>query len=275
MKTGIITVSSAYLREEKCKAHDIGIVELLVQYDGKVLKESEISDKDFLKLLDEGKQVSTSQPAPQDFINVYEEFSKRYDNVLVFVLSKEISGTYNSALLARDLFEGDLNIIVINTQTAAIGMENIIDFALENLALDFDVLVEKVEEYCADSHTFLIVDDLSILVKNGRLSILSSLLGKLLLLKVVLFLDKGKVAVFNKQRTRKRAYEILVNEVYQDFVKKKAQTVYITYSINVERVNHLRKLLLKKIPDLNIVVSKSIGPVLLKHIGCDGVGIAW
>lgn len=275
MSTGIITVSSAYLSEDKCRQHNINIIDILLVCDDKIYEERKLNGKQFLELSEVSKHITTSQPTPQTFAKTFQKLESTYENVIVFILSKELSGTYNSCHIAKNDYQGNLNIEIIDTKTAALGIENIIDFTIENINQPFDILVEQIRKKVDDTKTFLTIDDLSVLVKSGKINALTSYIGNMLSLKLVLFLDNGVVKIFKKHRTRKKIYNTIYNELLNDYKVHNISKVYVAYTINAERAIEIKNDLKELMPNLKVIITQPIGPIFLHYIGSEGVGLSW
>ena len=128
----IITDSTSDISLQLAKEMNIEIVPLIVRVDGNEYKDRvELSPEDFYKQLEEKDLTpSTSQPSPQDFLKVYEKAKEAGDEILVITLSSEVSGTYQSAMIAKELLEYN-KIQVINSASATFGLRIIIEKALQ------------------------------------------------------------------------------------------------------------------------------------------------
>ncbi len=274
---GIITVSSAYLSETKLKENNIGVVDLNIVYDDKSVKETELLNNELFTLIDSGVLVKTSQPSPAQYLEVIESIAHLYDKIIIVVISKELSGAYNSALIASELYEGDLEISVIDSKTAALGTEYVIDEILEDVekGVSFENILSSAREFTSKLKTFLVIDDLSILVQSGRLKISQLVIGNLLKIKPLLKLNSGKIEIFKKIRTQKKVYDKIVELIYNDNLENKVRKVYITYAIKKEYALSLKKSILEKISDVEVIICEPIGPVLSVHLGRGGIGVSW
>lgn len=268
---GIICDSTAYLEDEYIKQHDINVVNLSVIIDGKSYEDMVDIDNNLLfSLMDKKLSVTTSQPAPEKFLSMYNEVSKKYKKIICLTVSSGLSGTFNSANLAKDMFEGDTEIEVIDTLTSGMGIRACIERIHEATETKFSTLTNNIKAFVKSSTTYLTIDDLQTLVKTGRMKMTQAVIGNALRVKPLLTLDeKGKVIVFDRIRTTKKLMlklASLINESNTD-------RVYISYVGSKEFYESSIKLLKEKIGNVELVVCNEVGPVLSTHLGRGGLGL--
>ena len=127
-------------------------------------------------------------PSPERYMKAYE---CEADHIYAVTLSSELSGSYNSAVLGKDLFLEEnpgRNVYVFNSRSASVG-ETLIGIKIqecEEAGCSFRETVERVEKYIAEQNTFFVLDDLDTLRKNGRLSRVKSLVASALKIKPVM-----------------------------------------------------------------------------------------
>lgn len=270
-KVGIITDSTSYFTKEFNKDNDIYIVNLNVIVDGKSYVDlEEINNEQLFEYADAGKKISTSQPTPDAFLNAMNEMSKNYDEILCFTLSSGLSGTYNSANIAKDMYEGNAKIEVFDTKTSGMGIRACVDKVMELKEQSFDVLVGKMHNFIKSGVTYLTIDDLQTLVNHGRMKASQAMIGNMLRVKPLLTLDEeGKVTVFKKIRTHKKLIGAISNIVSDAGVKK----VYVTYIGKKEYALDLFNCLKENIKSIDIVMCSEVGPVLSVPLGRGGLGV--
>ena len=124
----IITDSTSDINADYAKQLQVDIVPLKVIMNGKEYKDRvDLQAEQFYQLLADSEVLpTTSQPSPQDFLNYYEEAKKNNDSVIVITLSGKVSGTYQSACIAKDLAEYD-DIFVIDSLNATQGLRLIVE----------------------------------------------------------------------------------------------------------------------------------------------------
>ncbi len=270
-KIGIICDSTSYFTNEFSKKHDIYIVDLSVIVDGKsYLDLKEINNEQLFEYMDAGKKVTTSQPTPESFLEAMNIMSEKYSKIICFTVSSGLSGTYNSAVLAKDMYEGSATIEVIDTLTSGMGIKACVD-KLHSLAnLSFDVVTTKLKNYVKSSTTFLTIDDLQTLVNHGRMKASQAMIGNLLKIKPLLTLDdEGKVQVFKRIRTHKK----LLLEIAELSLDKSVEKIYVTYVGKKEYATQLINQIKDKMDSVEIELCKEVGPVLSVPLGKGGIGI--
>ncbi len=270
-KIGIICDSTAYLEDEYIKEHDISVVNLSVIIDDKSYEDTVDIDNELLfSLIDKKLSVTTSQPSPELFLSKFNEVSKKYSKIICLTVSSGLSGTFNSATLAKQMYEGDSEIEVIDTLTSGMGIRACIERVHEATETTFSTLTDNVKAFVKASTTFLTIDDLQTLVKTGRMKMTQALIGNALRVKPLLTLDEdGKVIVFDRIRTTKKLIlklASLINESNTD-------RVYVSYVGSKEFYENSIKLLKEKIGNVELIICNEVGPVLSTHLGRGGLGL--
>ena len=146
----------------------------------------------FLKKVAECPECQKSAcPSPERYMRA---FDCEADHVYAVTLSAELSGSYNSAVLGKSLLQeehSDKQIYVFNSKSASIG-QSLIALKIqefEEAGCTFEQVIENVEAYIAEQHTFFVLDNLETLRKNGRLSKVKALVASALKIKPVMGLS--------------------------------------------------------------------------------------
>lgn len=258
-------------------------VPLNVSVLGETKPESEITDELVVSHLEDAedyKSMKSSSPAPGDFTVAYETlFNEGYDDIVVFVLSKEISGTYQTAIMAKDMWPDKAKadrIFVINTLVCNYGVVNQILASLPLLETDISTeeYVEKVNQNVANTLVMFTILDLKHLFRGGRLSRLSVALGLLFKIKPVVQMEEGKLKLAYKMRTKTNICDLFIKQI-ADFATR-FKRVYLRF-VNLSNKEVIAELTEKvKATFANVVISSvdRVGPVFLVHLGNNGYGIA-
>lgn len=164
-----------------------------------------------------------------------------------------MSGSYNSALLGEKLYKeegGEEKIHVFNSRSASVG-ETLIGRKIqecEEAGMDFEQVVETVEAYIEEQHTYFVLENLDTLRKNGRLTGLKSLVVSALNIKPVMgSTPEGTICQLDKSRGMKKALAKLAEHVAKDAVKPEAKILAIAHCNCPERAEVVRKLILEKV----------------------------
>jgi len=215
MSLAVITDSSVNLPADIQGHADVYILDIPVIIEGQPFVEGKNLDlKQFYEQMANSEELlKTSQPNLADLDNLLMELEdKGYTHVIGLFLSSGISGFWaNSQFLIED--HAKLKIAVPDTKITATPMgamvRNVLHWSAQEMS--FDNILKKLDEQIAQTTAYILVDDLNHLVKGGRLSNGSAILGNLLSIKPILnFNDEGKIVVFEKVRTEKKAVKRLV-----------------------------------------------------------------
>lgn len=274
-KLGIVVDSTFKLDQAFIEKEQIEVVYLDILVDNKIYKDGEISNEAIYEALGRNQKVTTSQPTPNRFKEAYEKLiNEGYEHVICLTISASLSGTFNSANLAKDMLEDSSKVTVFDTKTAICGSE----YITEALALlrekeeSLETLLPKFKDKMATGSVMFTVDDLGILVKSGRLSKIQGMIGNLLKIKPILRFEQGKLEVEHKVRSNDNVIKYLINEVGK--LQEKAKTVVkIAYTTTNDMALLLEKEIKAKYQDVKVSFSGKISAVVAVHVGSAGLGI--
>ena len=277
-KVGIIIDSTFYFTQEEIKKYDLGVVQLNV-IDGEVShKENDLTPEIVYKRQDEGAGLTTSQPSPQEFLDAYTEaFEKGYEKLLVLTLSKGLSGTYQSAALAKKTHERGEDIVLVDTQQAAYGNELLTLYTIEKLkkAKDLEAFAKDIEAMGQKIGLFFTVENLNSLYRGGRLKKSQAFIGTVLRVKPMLTVKDGKLTLFDKSRSYAGVNSKIIDYMKED-AKGKDNPVVRLITINSEdSYTPLKDAVLAAFPKAKFTETKYLGPVFSIHVGKKGYGLAW
>lgn len=265
----LIADSCSDISVEELDRMEIEMIPLKITIDDKdYLDQFDISSMEVLDAISEGKRPLTSQANPEDFTKVFQKYVERGEPVLYIAFSSELSGTYQSAVIAKDTIlddHPDADITIIDTKAASYGLGLIVERAhgYVESGLSKDEVIAKVEKDVRDIRHFFTVDDLDYLAKGGRLSKGQAFLGGLLNIKPLLHVEEGKLVPLEKHRGIKKVHSSMVKHLIADNVTRE---VHITQA-NAEA--HAEQLKQKILDDTNItdVRISTIGPTISSHTG--------
>lgn len=193
-------------------------VALELEVDGVRIRDDETFDQqDFLRRVKESPTgPKSSCPSPDEYM---EKFQGDADHIYVVTLSSQLSGSYNSAVLAMNLYKEEhgeeKQIYVFNSRSASVG-QTLIGIKvqeLEEAGCTFDEIVEKTEAYIATMNTVFVLESLETLRKAGRLSGLKAMVANTLNIKPVMgATEEGTIIQFGQARGMKKALAKLVDE---------------------------------------------------------------
>ncbi len=265
----LIADSCSDISVEELDRMEIEMVPLKITIDDRdYLDQFDISSTEVLDAISEGKRPLTSQANPEDFTKVFQKYVDRKEPVLYIAFSSELSGTYQSAVIARDTIlddHPDADITIIDTKAASYGLGLIVERAHSYVesGLSKDEIISKVEKDVKDIRHFFTVDDLDYLAKGGRLSKGQAFLGGLLNIKPLLHVEEGKLVPLEKHRGVKKVHSSMVKHLIADNVTRE---VHITQANAVEQAEQLKQKILDGTNITDVRIS-TIGPTISSHTG--------
>jgi DegV family protein with EDD domain len=267
MTVRIVTDSTSDISPRVAEELGITVVPVYVRFGEKVYRDGvDISQDEFYqKLAQSPVHASTSQPSPGDFADVYSRLSKETEEVVSIHLSSKVSGTYDSALLGRELAQTKCHIEVVDSLSVSMGL-GLITMAGARLAKTGESLQEVMNEIgqaVSNTRIFGVLDTLKYLLMGGRIGKAKALLGTLLNVKPMLAMRNGELVPTGLARTRVKGIERLF-----DFVKNafNVQELAIVYSTTPDEASPLREWLAAILSDEQIHLAR-LGPALGVHGG--------
>lgn len=220
MKTALVVDSSASINDELRENPDVYVVNLSVNFpNGKTYIDTTDEEKnvEFYELLESSEDIpTTSQPTGAEYIKILDEIvDKEYDQVIMILLSSAISGTYATGVSIAKAYEDKLDIRVVDSKGTSFLIENMLQQALEMLDRDYnlDKIEEKLNWVADNSIIYASIENLTHIVKGGRISGITGSLGNMLSVKPILYFNDGKVEIYKAVRTNKRVYKTFANLV--------------------------------------------------------------
>ncbi|HFI0254947.1 TPA: DegV family protein [Streptococcus suis] len=267
MKLAVITDSSAVLGIER---EDLFVLHIPVHIDGiNYVEGQNLTVEEFYQKMASSKDLpKTSQPSLMELDDILTSLKEKgYTHALGLFLSSGISGFYQNIQYLAEEYEG-LTVAFPDTKitSAPLGMmvENVLKWADEGQS--FEEIIGKLNQEIGQTTAFIMVDDLNHLVKGGRLSNGAALLGNLLSIKPILyFTGEGKIEVYEKVRTEKKAIKRLL-EILQEQTKNGHYQIAIIHANAPEKAENFKQQLEEAGvgSDLPIV---SFGSVIGTHLG--------
>lgn len=205
MKTAIVTDSTAYIPKEVREKYNIYMIPLTVFLGSEVYEEEkELTASEFYEAVRKMDLPTTSQPSIGKFVELFEELSKNYDEVISVHLSSGISGTYQGAITAGDMVEG-IKVFAFDTEISCMvqGFYAIEAAKLAQQGKSAAEIIPILDELKQTSNAYFMVDDLSNLQRGGRLSSAQAIIGSLLQVKPLLHFKDKIIVPFEKIRTKK------------------------------------------------------------------------
>ena len=272
MSFHIVCDSCTDLTEEDLKKGCYTLVPLTLLVDGEEIIDDETFDQaDFLAKVAASKEsVKSACPAPESYMEAY----SKADDIYVVTLSAELSGSYNSAVLGKNLYEEEnvsKNIHVVNSRGAA-TTQVLIARKLNEYAsqgMPFEEVVDKIEEYTTSLRTYFVLETLEVLRKNGRLSRLSATIAGALNIKPVMIGTRdGVIQKAAQARGMKKALAKMVEHMGSEGRDLTRRQFVISHCNCYERAVYVKELIKKHLhaEDVDIVDTKGVSSLY----ACDG-----
>ena len=217
MTVKIVTDSLSDITSDLGEELGITVVPVYVRFGEEVYRDRvEMATEEFYRrLVNDANLPTTTQPPPGDFLDVYNRLAKETDEILVVTLSSKLSGTYQSALQAKSMIEGECRIEVIDSQVVIMGLGLIVIKAAKAIqaGANLDEVADMVRKDMPHSHSIMFFDTLKYLAKGGRIGKAQSFLGAMLSVKPILTVKDGEVHPVTRVRSRVAGADYLYNFV--------------------------------------------------------------
>ncbi|BDH60784.1 hypothetical protein MTP04_09140 [Lysinibacillus sp. PLM2] len=277
MSIAVVTDSTAYLTPEERERYNIRMIPLSVTLeDGIYEEEIEITASEFYEKVRGAKVFpKTTQPPVGRFVELFEELSKDYDEVISIHLSSGISGTYQGAIQAADMVEG-IKVHVFDSEISCSpqGLFARIASQMIRAGASMDEILRKLDEIKSKMKAYFVVDDLAHLQRGGRLSSAAALVGGLLQIKPVLHFENKVIVPFEKIRTKKKALKRVEELLAEDAAKYEKLHGMIIHANREEEAKEWMAELSEKYPNIEFHLSY-FGPVIGTHLGEGSLGMGW
>ena len=269
--------STADLSASHYEKRNIKTIPFHVSLDGiEYLDDGSMPIDKFYREMAAGKMTSTSQVNVEEYENYFEEFLKDGKDILHLTLSSGISGTYNSAMLAKDELSEkypDRKIFIVDSLAASSGYGLLMDKLAD--VRDEGRTIEEVRDFAIENrlrlnHWFFSTD-LTYYVRGGRISKAEGFIGNMLSICPLLYVNReGKLRPYEKVRTKKRVYNRIVEmmEKLADDGTDYSDKCYLSMSACIDDAQQVALLIeekFKKIKDKILI--NNIGTTIGSHTG--------
>lgn len=271
----IITDSACDLTRDYIKNNNIGLLSLILNLNGQAIKDDlgeTLSYKDFYNKMREGTTPTTSQINAHEFEEEFIKYIKNGDSIIYISLSSSLSGTFNSANIAKNNLMDEYpnaNIYLVDSLSVSVGQGLLVAKACEmrDSGIGAEEIVNWLEENKRKVIHSILIDDLNHLKRGGRISGATAAIGGLLNIKPTLFLDdEGKLIQGEKIKGKKKALRFLVNEVREKAVDTENEILYICHGDCLEEAETLRDMILEEVKFKNVIINY-VGNVVGAHAG--------
>ena len=272
----IVTDSAARLSLDWAKENGVIILPHTLKLGGHVFREDEDLDEAGLaeKLKLHAMPYTVAGPLTDDFSRVYKELADMKSDVISLHISSGLSETVQNAQRAREDYRGRCNIQIIDSQSMALGLNELVRAAVELVkrGQSIDVIVKQLRGLMQNIYGIFISDDMPFLENSRRLRPAQAMLGKMLEIIPCLSLEEGNLVAVEKVRSSERAIEKLT-EFAAEFDEDAKVAVLQLLPEHTERTDALLESLALAFPDKKSIPVFSCGVNVGSIIGPAGIGV--
>jgi DegV family protein with EDD domain len=275
MNTVILIDSCADLPYSYVKEHKIPVIHFTYHFQGRDNKDDfgqSVNYNAFYDAVRSGEMPTTSQVNADVYANAFRSHIEQGQSIIYLCFSSALSGSYNSAVLAREMLledYPDADITIIDTKAASMG-EGLIVWHAVNL-LESGASKEEIVRWVEDNklkvaHWFT-VEDLNHLKRGGRVSGAAAFIGTMLDIKPVLHVDdEGRLIPVTKVKGRKKSIKALFEKLEETIVNPEEQVIFISHGDSEADANHLADMIRSRFKVKDVMISY-VGPVIGAHSG--------
>lgn len=272
MRTRIITDSASDLSFELTKQLGIDVLPLSVFLGDVEYKDGEtIEPKELYDNMRAGKVYKTSQVAPQAFKEKFEECAKSNEPCIYIAFSSELSGTYQSSLIAKkEILEEypNFDITIIDTKCASGGFGLVVFKAAQMAAAGAtkEEIVKATEFNAEHMEHIFTVDDLEYLFRGGRVSRTAAVIGSLLNIKPILHVEGGRLVPLEKVRGRNKVLKRMMEIIEERGIDLDKQTIGITHGDDIEVATKAKEMIEERFGSKDFII-RDVGCAVGAHSG--------
>jgi DegV family protein with EDD domain len=274
MTVKVVTDSTCDIPPQLMQDLDITVVPIYVVFGDKSYRDKlDISEDEFYdKLIHGPVHPTTSIPTPRDFADVYNKLAEKTDEIISIHITSKESGTFNAAVMAKELVTKKCRIEVIDSLSIsmALGLLVIEAGRLAKAGASLDKIAGSVRQAVPKVHLILMLDTLKYVVRGGRLGKAYGLIGSALRVKPLLTLKEGDLSLVGIARTKAKAVERLY-----EFVKgfSRVKEIAVSYTTAHDEAQSFADRLKAAFPDVPLYLTR-VGSSLGTHAGPGGMGVA-
>ncbi len=275
MAIKIITDSTCDIELSLQEKLNIDILPLTVHFGDKEFHDGvDITKKEFFdKLRESDKSPTTSQVTPAAFEKLFKSYTKEGHDVIVITIASLLSGTYQSANIAKTIVDNQ-DIHLIDSGTTTMGLAWLIyeAIAMRDKGMSAEDIMQQLTLLKKKIIVYAMIENLEYLKKGGRLSAVGATVGTLLNLKPIIQIKNGEISVVTKTRGTAKAHKWILNKVEEDQFDT-SKTIFFGHTDAPEKLEPFFKAVKIKVPTL-IQETIEIGITVGTHggPGCVGIG---
>ncbi|MBP1040588.1 DegV family protein [Vagococcus sp. BWB3-3] len=266
-KVKIVTDSSCNMEPGMAEKLNIEIVSLSVMIDGVIYNDSDLSGSQFMTMMENAKALpKTSQPPIGEFVELYDKLGADGSAIISIHMTELISGTVNTAQQAATLSKSDVTVIDSTFTDQGLAFQVIEAAEMAQAGKSKEEIITKVKEVKANSLLYIGVASLDNLVKGGRISRATGVIGNIFNIRVIMQLLDSELVTLTKGRGAKAFYkwfdELKVELAKMTNIKK----IAITHADGIETAERFKEGLQEMFPNISIPVLDA-SSIIATHTG--------
>lgn len=271
----VVTDSSCDLPPEVLEARGITVVPLEVDVDGQIFREGvDLTPQEYwAKLTAAAELPKTSQPSPAAWEDAFDALSPT-GPVLCITISSKLSGTYQSAFLARDLTHADVTVFDSLNASLGLGLQVLRACELAEEGRSVADVVAELTPYRDEMTTLVLLNTLENIVKGGRLSSFTGSLSKILDIRALLRSKEGAVVLLERVHGHRRLLERAVEKACERCPDMSGRTVGITHFDNLADADALKQALGERCHPRGFIINP-MGSSMATYAGAGGIIVSF
>ena len=277
MAIKIITDSTCDLPNEIVKQYGMEVLPLKVIFGHEEYVDGvDLTVEQFYSMLVESKNLpTTSQVTPEQFVEVYEQAKKAGDEVISIHISSAMSGTLQSANIAKDHVGYDkIHMVDSRTVTVQLGMMVVEACRMRDAGASVNAILARLDEMVEKTVLYASIATLEYLKKGGRIKATSAVIGSALNIKPIITIADGLVESIGKARGTKKSFEDIKKFIDNSGTTLDGKEIYIGHASDIENMAKLKEFLLANYKPSK-VVECVVGAVVGTHAGPGCVTVAF
>jgi len=272
-RIAIVTDSAASVPPELAREVELEIVPVGIQIDNQFRREGlDITPEEFYTQLEAKENITTSQPSPGDFLDIYNRLVDKAKEIISIHITSKQSGTVQVAELLKEHIP--IPITVIDSESASMG-QGFAALAAARAALrgkSREEILEIIERVKQKTAVFVAVPTLKYLARSGKVSRVQAMVASLLTIKPILGIRDGLVQAVDKKRTYAQALQRMIGLVEERFPTEKL-TVAVLHSNALEKAEEFKQKVEERLRCAQVFIAE-MGASLAVHGGQGMLGIA-
>ncbi len=278
----IMADSTCDLSQEIIEKYNIGVAPLTISIEGKPYRDKiDIQPDEFYNMIEGIKSVTTAMPSPNEYLKIINEaIEEGHTEILCICMSSGTSGAYYSGVMAKEMFfeenpNSDIKIHVVDSKGMSHGSGWLIlkSAKLREQGATYEELIRFNETYKTCVKHFLAVDDLNHLIKSGRLTNASAFIGKILKIKPIMSMRKGKGAIVAKERGRKKVIKHYIDEFNKRNDTEVTDFIIVGYTSDLEVAENLKEKIREETEFTGDIFIMQMGVAVGTHVGLGAISM--